>query len=91
MSFGPVRVMLPGAQGSGLSRLGHGDYGDRLWVITTNDNVDALRFYQRRGFCLVAVHRGAVDRSRASLEPEIPPVGAYGIPLRDEIELERQP
>ena len=22
----------------------------RLWLITTNDNVDALRFYQRRGF-----------------------------------------
>lgn len=63
----------------------------RLWVITTNDNVDALRFYQRRGFCLVRVHRGAVDGSRASLKPEIPPVGAYGIPLRDEIELERQP
>jgi len=63
----------------------------RLWVITTNDNVDALRFYQRRGFCLVRVHRGAVDRSRASLKPEIPAVGAHGIPLRDEIELERQP
>jgi GNAT superfamily N-acetyltransferase len=63
----------------------------RLWVITTNDNVDALRFYQRRGFCLVRVHRGAVDRSRASLKPEIPAVGAYGIPVRDEIELERHP
>jgi hypothetical protein len=45
----------------------------------------------RRGFCLVRVHRGAVDRSRVSLKPEIPQVGAYGIPLRDEIELERQP
>lgn len=63
----------------------------RLWVITTNDNVDALRFYQRRGFCLVKVHRGAVDRSRATLKPEIPAVGAYGIALRDEIELEKQP
>ena len=63
----------------------------RLWVITTNDNIDAQRFYQRRGFCLVRVHRGAVDRSRATLKPEIPPAGAYGIPLRDEIELERQP
>lgn len=63
----------------------------RLWIITTNDNVDALRFYQRRGFCLVRVHRDAVDRSRASLKPEIPTVGAYGIPLRDEIELEKQP
>ena len=63
----------------------------RLWVITTNDNVDALRFYQRRGFCLVRVHRGAVDRSRTRLKPEIPSAGAYGIPLRDEIELEKQP
>ena len=63
----------------------------RLWVITTNDNVDALRFYQRRGFCLAGVHRGAVDRSRASLKPEIPAVGAYEIPMHDEIELEKQP
>jgi GNAT superfamily N-acetyltransferase len=62
----------------------------RLWVITTNDNVDALRFYQRRGFCLAAVHRGAVDDSRR-LKPEIPATGAYGIPMRDEIELEKRP
>src|SRR3954447_12169883 len=62
----------------------------RLWVITTNDNVDALRFYQRRGFRLAALHRGAVDESRARLKPEIPPLGDYGIPLRDELELELQ-
>ncbi len=62
----------------------------RLWVITTNDNVDALRFYRRRGFCLVCVHRGAVDHSRASLKPAIPLAGNYGIPLRDELELEKQ-
>ena len=61
----------------------------RLWVITTNDNIDALRFYQRRGFQLAAVHRGAVDDSRR-LKPEIPVTGAYGIPLRDEIELEKR-
>lgn len=52
---------------------------------------DAVRFYQRRGFCLVRAHHGAVDRSRAGLKLEIPPMGAYGIPLRDEIEPERQP
>jgi GNAT superfamily N-acetyltransferase len=63
----------------------------RLWVITTNDNVDALRFYQRRGFRLAAVHRGAVDDSRNRLKPEIPVAGAYGIPLRDELELEKRP
>ena len=42
---------------------------------------------QRRGFRLDAIHRGAVDDSRSRLKPEIPVVGAYGIPLRDEIEL----
>jgi ribosomal protein S18 acetylase RimI-like enzyme len=59
----------------------------RLWLITTNDNTAALRFYQKRGFFLVAVHRDALERSR-NLKPEIPLVGIDGIPLRDEIELE---
>lgn len=59
----------------------------RLYVITTNDNTDALRFYQKRGFVLVAVHRDAVTRSR-QLKPEIPLIGNDGIPIRDEIELE---
>jgi GNAT superfamily N-acetyltransferase len=59
-----------------------------LWLVTTNDNVDALRFYQRRGFRIRAIRPGAVDDSRARLKPEIPSIGAYGIPLRDEIELE---
>jgi ribosomal protein S18 acetylase RimI-like enzyme len=62
----------------------------RLWLITTNDNVDALRFYQRRGFRLTRLHPGAVDRSRASLKPEIPAVGEHGIPIRDELELEKE-
>jgi N-acetylglutamate synthase-like GNAT family acetyltransferase len=61
----------------------------RLWVITTNDNVDALRFYQRRGFRLAALYTEAVDESRARLKPEIPKVGDHGIPLRDELELEQ--
>jgi uncharacterized protein YhfF/N-acetylglutamate synthase-like GNAT family acetyltransferase len=60
----------------------------RLWLITTNDNVDALRFYQRRGFRLAQLHAGAVDRSRATLKPAIPEGGAHGIPLRDELVLE---
>jgi ribosomal protein S18 acetylase RimI-like enzyme len=61
----------------------------RLWLITTNDNVDALRFYQRRGFRLAALRPGAVDDSRARLKPEIPEVGAHGIALRDELEPEQ--
>ena len=63
------------------------DQCKRLWLITTNDNVAALRFYQKRGFSLVAVHRNALEQSRR-LKPEIPLVGVDGIPLRDEIELE---
>lgn len=59
----------------------------RLWLITSNDNLDAVRFYQRRGLRLVAVHRGAVDRAR-ELKPSIPEVGEYGIPIHDELELE---
>jgi ribosomal protein S18 acetylase RimI-like enzyme len=60
----------------------------RLWVVTTNDNVDALRFYQRRGFRLTELRPGAVDASRDMLKPEIPSVGAHGITVRDELELE---
>ncbi|MEV5689817.1 GNAT family N-acetyltransferase [Micromonospora globbae] len=60
----------------------------RLWLITTNDNLRALRFYQRRGLRLVGVDRGAVDRARR-LKPEIPLVGEDGIPLHDELILER--
>jgi ribosomal protein S18 acetylase RimI-like enzyme len=55
-------------------------------LTTTNDNIDALRFYQRRGFRLAELRPGAVDRSRQH-KPEIPRVGDYGIPLRDEIDL----
>jgi GNAT superfamily N-acetyltransferase len=62
---------------------------NRLWLITTNDNVDALRFYQRRGFRLAALHPGAVDASRTRLKPEIAEVGDHGIPIRDELELEQ--
>lgn len=59
-----------------------------MQVVTTNDNMRALRFYQRRGFRLVALHAGAIERSRA-LKPEIPATGDHGIPLRDELLLAR--
>jgi GNAT superfamily N-acetyltransferase len=55
-------------------------------LTTTNDNLDALRFYQRRGFRMSALRPGALDRSRLQ-KPEIPRTGDYGIPLRDEIDL----
>ena len=58
-----------------------------VWLITTNDNTHAFRFYQRRGFVIREVRPGAVDREREELKPEIPAVGNDGIPIRDEIEL----
>ncbi len=59
----------------------------RLWLVTTNDNLRALRFYQKRGFELVALRCRAIEQSR-KLKPEIPALGLDGIPIRDEIELE---
>ncbi len=59
----------------------------RVFLITTNDNLRAFGFYQKRGFELVAVHRGAMNESR-KIKPSIPLIGNDGIPLRDEIELE---
>lgn len=59
----------------------------RLWVVTTNDNVDAIRFYEHMGMRRVAVHRGAVAESRR-LKPSIPLCGAGGVALEDEWEFE---
>ncbi|MHC4349562.1 MAG: GNAT family N-acetyltransferase [Planctomycetota bacterium] len=59
----------------------------RLWLITTNDNHPAMRFYERRGMSVVAVHRDAVTKARR-LKPEIPELGVGGTPIRDEVEFE---
>jgi GNAT superfamily N-acetyltransferase len=61
----------------------------RLWLLTTNDNLNALGFYQKRGFSLVCVHAGAANEARR-LKPSIPLIGFDGIPVRDDIELEMQ-
>ena len=58
-----------------------------LRVTTTNDNLRALRFYQRRGFRIIAVRPGAVAAARR-LKPTIPEFGEHGIPIRDEVDLE---
>jgi GNAT superfamily N-acetyltransferase len=58
----------------------------RMWLITTNDNLDAMGFYQRRGLRLVGLYPGAVDEARL-LKPSIPLIGDRGIPIHDEIEL----
>jgi ribosomal protein S18 acetylase RimI-like enzyme len=59
----------------------------RIWLVTTNDNLDAIRFYQRRGWDWIAMHRDAVIESRR-LKPEISTIGAHDIPIRHELEFE---
>lgn len=56
-------------------------------LITTNDNIRALAFYQKRGFDMAALYRDSVAAARV-LKPDIPLIGDHGIPLRHEIELE---
>ncbi len=59
----------------------------RICLTTTNDNLRALEYYQKRGFNLVAIHREAVNKTR-KIKPTIPLVSPDGIPIQDEIELE---
>ncbi len=59
----------------------------RIWLITTNDNIRALSFYQRWGMDLSRFVRNGVDGSRL-VKPSIPSAGSNGIPLRHELELE---
>jgi ribosomal protein S18 acetylase RimI-like enzyme len=59
----------------------------RLWLITTNDNTNAIRFYQRLGMTLYAVHLNALEQSR-KLKPSIPMTGTDGIPILHEFEFE---
>lgn len=59
----------------------------KIVLITTNDNIHAIRFYQKRGFDMARLYRNALDVSRR-MKPEIPLIGEDGIPLRHEIEFE---
>lgn len=60
----------------------------RIYLTTTNDNTNAMRFYQRHGWRMAQLHAGIVDRVRTLL-PELPLTGFDGIQIRDEIEFER--
>ena len=59
----------------------------KIVLITTNDNINAIRFYQKRGCDMAGFFRNALDVSRR-LKPEIPLIGENSIPLRHEIEFE---
>ncbi len=58
-----------------------------LRALVSNDNMVGIRFYQKRGFRIVALHRGIIDAMR-HVKPSIPLTGLDGIPMRDELELE---
>ncbi len=72
-----------------VSELARGAGCSRLWLITTNDNERALGFYRSHGFRVAAVREGAIAESR-KLKPSIPVVNEHGVPIRDEIEMERR-
>ena len=84
----PLRLGTGTALLAAAVNLGFAEGLARLWLVTTNDNVDALRFYQRRGLHILEVRPDGVARSR-EVKPSIPLIGSYGIPMRDEIVLGR--
>lgn len=59
----------------------------RVWLITTNDDTQAIRFYQKYGFKLKAVHIGAFEVTR-KLKNELPSLGNDNIPIEHEFEFE---
>ena len=86
-----VLAMAAHPRGQGVGRILVEELLERttgtVTLVTTNDNLDALGFYQRLGFRITAVRVGAVDRSRA-VKPAIPRIGDHGIALHDELVLE---
>lgn len=62
---------------------------NEIKLITTNDNMKALGFYQKRGYRLSRVMKDAVTEAR-KLKPDIPLIGNNGIPLFDELELVKE-
>jgi len=59
----------------------------RLWLVTTNDNIRAIHFFQKRQFDLVKLHYDSMKISR-KLKPGIPERGFANIPIRHELEFE---
>ena len=73
-------------------RVAEASHAPRLWLVTTNDSLDAIGWYLRRGMTVARVHAGAVDADRATIKPTMPVTNrANGIPMRDLVELELDP
>lgn len=61
----------------------------RIWLVTTNDNTKAIRFYQKRGFTITAIYINAIRKSR-EIKPQIPLFGFDNIPILHEIVFEQR-
>lgn len=59
----------------------------KIKLITTNDNINAIRFYQKRGFDMVYIYHNALEIAR-KIKPSIPMIGDFNIPIKHEIEFE---
>lgn len=57
----------------------------RLFLVTTNDNVRAFKFYQQFGMDLEEIRFNQLELSRR-LKPQTPFVGDNGIPLKHELQ-----
>ena len=60
---------------------------NRIWLVTTNSNINAIHFYQKRGFSISNIYINAMEEAR-KIKPEIPKMAENGIEIRDEIEFE---
>ena len=58
----------------------------KVWLVTTNDNLHALKFYQKRNFNISNIYLNAVNKAR-EIKPSIPKNGYDDIPILHEIEL----
>lgn len=70
-----------------VTKIGKSAGAKTLRVLTTNDNTPTLRYFQMRGYRIVAFYPGAIAVYRA-VTPTLPEIGVDGIPVRDAIELE---
>jgi hypothetical protein len=55
-------------------------------VITTNDNLNARPFFERRGFRVYACPISAVDDAR-KIKPPMPVIGNYQLELQAELDI----
>ena len=85
--------ILPQFHGSGIGKvlvshiekLAQDQGRDCLLVVTTNDNLPALAFYQRIGFQLYEIVPNVVSQKLGGLHP-----GIANIPIRDELRLQKR-